>query len=68
MTLMLLMCKMPIAFAFAMAFWCGACAQAIKRAVLAFDFASVDEVLEQESCSRALKYPVANPLQGPGGL
>ena len=65
---MTLMYKMPIAFAFPMALWCGACAQAIKRTVVALDFASVDAALEQEPCSRALKYPVVNPLHGPGGL
>ena len=60
--------KMPTAFAFAMALWCGPCAQAIKRTVAAFDFAFVDAALEQEAWLRTLKYPTVHPLLDLGGL
>jgi hypothetical protein len=65
---MTLMYKMPIAFAFAMALWCGPCAQAIKRTSVAFDFAFVDAVLEQEAWLGTRRFPMDHRLLGLGGL
>jgi hypothetical protein len=40
------MCKMPISFALAIAFWCAPCAQAAERAVVVFDFELIDTSLQ----------------------
>jgi len=41
-----LMCRMPIWFVFAMAIWCGPCAQAAEQVVAVFDFEFVDTSLQ----------------------